>query len=114
MVDAKTEIGRVQWTLKIFTAVLSLGLSLVLVIGGLTIWFLTIWGGRTSSWVWNRGIAILVVAVGLVLGGIAFHFWRRRNSSWTLTQIISASFLVVVSVGLFCLLRVILMWPPNS
>ena len=103
MVDANTQIGLVQWTLKMFTAVLSLGLSLVLVIGGLWIWL------RTSSW-WNRGMAfkpsnsivtaILVAGVGLVFGRIAFHFWGRRNSSWTLTQIIGASFIVVAFVGL--------------
>jgi hypothetical protein len=103
MVEANTQIGLVQRTLKMFTAVLSLGLSLVLVIGGLWIWL------RTSSW-WNGGMAfepsnsfvtaILVAGVGLVFGGIAFHFWGRRNSSWTLTQIIGASFIVVAFVGL--------------
>jgi hypothetical protein len=103
MVDADTRISPVQWTLKMFTAVLSLGVSLVLVIGGLWIWL------RTSSW-WNRGMAvkpsnsvvtaILIAGVGLVFGGIAFQFWRRRNSSWTLTQIIGASFIVVAFVGL--------------
>jgi hypothetical protein len=103
MVDANTQIGLVRRTLKMFTAVLSLGLSLVLVIGGLWIWL------RTSSW-WNRGMAfrpsnsivtaIMVAGVGLVFGGIAFHFWGRRNSSWTLTQIIGASFIVVAFVGL--------------
>jgi hypothetical protein len=103
MVDANTQIGLVQWTLKMFTAVLSLFLSLVLVIGGFWIWL------RTSSW-WNRGMAfkpsnsvvtaILIAGVGLVFGGIAFHFWRRRNSSWTLTQILGASFIVVALVGL--------------
>jgi hypothetical protein len=103
MVDADTRIHLVQWTIKMFTAVLSLALSLVLVIGGLWIWL------RTSSW-WNRGMAvkpsnsvvtaILIAGVGLVFGGIAFHFWRRRNSSWTLTQIIGASFIVVAFVGL--------------
>jgi len=102
-VDANTQIGLVQWTLKMFAAALSLGLSLVLVIGGVWIWL------RTSSW-WNEGMAfkpsnsivtaILVAGVGLVFGGIAFHFWRRRNSSWTLTQIIGVSFIVVAFVGL--------------
>src|SRR5208282_2771561 len=103
MVDANTQIGLVQWTLKMFAAVLSLFLSLVLVIGGFWIWL------RASSW-WNRGMAfkpsnsvvtaILIAGVGLVFGGIAFHFWRRRNSSWTLTQILGASFIVVALVGL--------------
>ena len=110
MVDANTQIGLVQWTLKMFTAVLSLFLSLVLVIGGFWIWL------RASSW-WNRGMAfkpsnsvvtaILIAGVGLVFGGIAFHFWRRRNSSWTLTQILGASFIVVALVGLLGFLYVL-------
>jgi hypothetical protein len=110
MVDADTRISPVQWTLKMFTAVLSLGLSLVLVIGGLWIWL------RTSSW-WNRGMvikpsnsvvtAILIAGVGLVFGGIGFHFWRRRNCTWTLSQIIGASFVVVAFVGLLGFLYVL-------
>ena len=110
MVDANSEISSVQWTLKIFTSLLSLGLSLVLVTGGFWIWL------RTSSW-WDRGTAfkpphsivtaILVAGVGLVIGGIAFHFWRRRKSSWTLTQIIGASFIVVAFVGLLGFLYVL-------
>jgi hypothetical protein len=110
MVDANTQIGLVQWTLKMFAAVLSLFLSLVLVIGGFWIWL------RASSW-WNRGMAfkpsnsvvtaILIAGVGLVFGGIAFHFWRRRNSSWTLTQILGASFIVVALVGLLGFLYVL-------
>jgi hypothetical protein len=103
MVDANTQMGVVRWTLKVFTAVLSLSLSLVLVIGGLWIWL------RSSSW-WNRGIAlkpsnsivtaVLVAGVGLLFSGIAFHFWAKRNSSWTLIQIMGASFIVVAFVGL--------------
>ena len=110
MVDASTQTGLVEWTLKMFTAVLSLGLSLVLVIGGLWIWL------RTSSW-WNRGMAfqpsnsivtaILAAGTGLVFGGIAFHYWGRRNSSWTLTQIVGASFIVVAFVGLLGFLYVL-------
>lgn len=110
MADANTQIGLVQWTLKMLTAVLSLGLSLVLVTGGLWIWL------RTSSW-WNKGMAfkpsnsvvtaIWIAGGGLVFGGIAVHFWRRRNSSWTLTQIIGASFIVVAFVGLLGFLYVL-------
>lgn len=103
ILDAKTQIGLVQLTLKVLTAVSSLGLSLVLLIGSLWI------GARTSAR-WNSGMAfkpsdsvataILSAGVGLVFGGIAFHFWRRRNSSWTLKQAICASFVVVAMAGL--------------
>jgi hypothetical protein len=116
MVDANTQIGMVQRTLKMFTAALSLGLSFVLVIGGLWIWL------RTSSW-WDSGMAfkpsnsvvtaILITGAGLVFGGIAFYFWRGRNSSWTLTQILGASFIAVAFVGLLgflCLLHAALSW----